>query len=168
LGLTEALLDYEDLQDPYGIQFWPIFKGRDGCRTPMVWSHNEPNGGFSHAEKPWLPVPPEHLTSAVNLQADREESLLAHYKQMLAFRRDHQVFAKASIRFLGNDNDVLHFERGEGAEAITVVVNTSEKDVEVSIGSGIVPMSGSPYPEIAAKGGKIALGAYQAWFGQKG
>ena len=37
LGLTEADLAYQDLQDPYGIQFWPEFKGRDGCRTPMVW-----------------------------------------------------------------------------------------------------------------------------------
>ena len=27
---------FEDLRDPYGIRFWPAFKGRDGCRTPMV------------------------------------------------------------------------------------------------------------------------------------
>jgi len=37
LGLPEAEIAFEDLQDPYGIQFWPEFKGRDGCRTPMVW-----------------------------------------------------------------------------------------------------------------------------------
>ncbi|WP_266096800.1 alpha-amylase family glycosyl hydrolase, partial [Acinetobacter baumannii] len=36
LGLSEANLAFEDLQDPYGIRFWPEFKGRDGCRTPMV------------------------------------------------------------------------------------------------------------------------------------
>jgi alpha-glucosidase len=30
-------ISLEDLQDPYGIRFWPAFKGRDGCRTPMVW-----------------------------------------------------------------------------------------------------------------------------------
>ena len=30
LGLTEAELRFEDLQDPYGIEFWPDFKGRDG------------------------------------------------------------------------------------------------------------------------------------------
>ena len=37
LGLTEAEIAFEDLRDPYGIRFWPAFKGRDGCRTPMVW-----------------------------------------------------------------------------------------------------------------------------------
>ena len=42
LGLTEADLAFEDLQDPYGIEFWPEFKGRDGCRTPMVWKKQQP------------------------------------------------------------------------------------------------------------------------------
>ena len=37
LGLEEADIAFEDLRDPYGIRFWPAFKGRDGCRTPMVW-----------------------------------------------------------------------------------------------------------------------------------
>src|SRR5918995_1106475 len=53
LGLEEAELALEDLRDPYGIRFWPGYKGRDGCRTPMVWDSNAPNGGFSSA-KPWL------------------------------------------------------------------------------------------------------------------
>ena len=47
LGLTEADIAYEDLRDPYGIQFWPDFKGRDGCRTPMVWEKDAPEAGFS-------------------------------------------------------------------------------------------------------------------------
>ena len=37
LGLPEADLPFDALQDPYGKAFWPNFKGRDGCRTPMVW-----------------------------------------------------------------------------------------------------------------------------------
>ena len=60
LGLPEADIAFEDLQDPYGIEFWPEFKGRDGCRTPMVWQSDNQTGGFSTG-KPWLPVPAEHL-----------------------------------------------------------------------------------------------------------
>ena len=59
LGLGEAELPYEALRDPYGIAFWPTFKGRDGCRTPMPWDASE-RGGFSSG-KPWLPVPAQHL-----------------------------------------------------------------------------------------------------------
>ena len=44
LGLPEADLAFDDLRDPYGIEFWPEFKGRDGCRTPMVWDAMTPTG----------------------------------------------------------------------------------------------------------------------------
>jgi hypothetical protein len=57
LGLPEADLAFEDLQDPYGIEFWPEFKGRDGCRTPMVWDHRQRRMPAFHLGKPWLPVP---------------------------------------------------------------------------------------------------------------
>ncbi len=65
LGLPEADLAFEDLRDPYGIRFWPAFKGRDGCRTPMVWEKGKKQAGFSSA-KPWLPVPVEHQALAVD------------------------------------------------------------------------------------------------------
>src|SRR5258706_169279 len=42
LGLREADVPFEALRDPYGIAFWPKFKGRDGCRTPMPW-RRQPN-----------------------------------------------------------------------------------------------------------------------------
>jgi Alpha amylase, catalytic domain len=54
LGLPEANVPFEDLREPYGINMWPEFKGRDGCRTPMPWASTEPQAGFS-AAKPWLP-----------------------------------------------------------------------------------------------------------------
>ena len=36
LGLTDAELEEHQLQDPFGIAYWPEFRGRDGsrCRTP--------------------------------------------------------------------------------------------------------------------------------------
>jgi alpha-glucosidase len=55
LGLGEADVPYEALRDPYGIAFWPAFKGRDGCRTPMPWDASE-RARLLDGE-PWLPVP---------------------------------------------------------------------------------------------------------------
>ena len=82
LGLTEARVAYEDLQDPYGIEFWPEFQGRDGCRTPMVWEVSNQNGGFSEA-RPWLPVAPEHLGNSVGAQEARGNGLLQHYRALV-------------------------------------------------------------------------------------
>ena len=98
LGLKEADLAFEDLQDPYGIQFWPEFKGRDGCRTPMVWQHDASHGGFSTA-KPWLPVGPAHLARAVDLQDRQPQSVLAGYRALIAFRKELPALQKGEIEF---------------------------------------------------------------------
>ncbi len=125
LGLEEAELAFEDLQDPYGIRFWPGFKGRDGCRTPMVWNPAEPNGGFSTG-KPWLPVVASHIPHAVAAQDGEQGSVLAAYHRMLAFRRQHPALKLGSITLLPTPDDILAFVREEGEEQILCVFNFAE------------------------------------------
>lgn len=124
LALPEAELAYEDLQDPYGIQFWPDFKGRDGCRTPMVWDGRQPSGGFSLG-KPWLPVPAAHLERAVNVQDGDDASVLAHYRRFLAFRKEHVALVKGEIQFHGQEGAILSFVRTHGNEKIFCAFNMS-------------------------------------------
>ncbi len=134
LGLEEADLAFEDLRDPYGIRFWPGFKGRDGCRTPMPWSAALPNGGFSGA-KPWLPVSPSHLVRAVDRQGG-PDTILAYYREMLAFRRAHPALVHGSIRFVGADRDVLAFERKMPGQSLLCVFNFAREERRL-------PLSGS-------------------------
>jgi alpha-glucosidase len=91
LGLPEAVLAFEDLQDPFGINLWPEVKGRDGCRTPMVWTDG-PNGGFCPASvTPWLPVYARHLPLAVARQEAAPDSLLAQIRQLLQLRGESEL-----------------------------------------------------------------------------
>ena len=46
LGQSETEMEYHELTDPQGIQFWPADKGRDGCRTPMSGIRTLPMAGF--------------------------------------------------------------------------------------------------------------------------
>ena len=117
LGLSEAELAFEDLADPYGIEFWPEFKGRDGCRTPMVWQAAAQLGAFSTAPRAWLPVPADHQTLAVDAQQADPGSVLNFYKRMLAFRRAHPVLAKGAIRLLDTPEGVLGFVRETNGDA---------------------------------------------------
>ncbi len=78
LGLPEADLLFEELTDPPGIRFWPEYKGRDGCRTPMPWDEGEAPNGFSTG-KPWLPVKPEHSALNVAHQNADPDSVLSFY-----------------------------------------------------------------------------------------
>ncbi|CAN7643182.1 beta-galactosidase BglA [Mesorhizobium sp. LjRoot246] len=126
LGLEEAELAYEDLRDPVGIRFWPGVKGRDGCRTPMVWEAGADNAGFSTG-KPWLPVPASHRARAVDVQNADTASVLTSYRAALALRRGHEALVTGSIRFLDAEGDVLAFVRDGGSEKLLCVFNFAEE-----------------------------------------
>ncbi|MFK0686898.1 alpha-glucosidase [Mesorhizobium sp. IMUNJ 23033] len=165
LGLGEAELQFEDLQDPYGIRFWPEFKGRDGCRTPMVWDAAARNGGFSTA-KPWLPVPDKHLSQAVNVQQGDANSLLEHYRRFLAFRRQHPALAKGDITFIESEGDTVAFNRREGNEQVVCVFNLGSKPAEVALGGqALQPLPGHGFSGQSGTG-SVRLGGYGAWFGR--
>ncbi|RVB65361.1 alpha-glucosidase, partial [Mesorhizobium sp. M7A.F.Ca.CA.002.04.1.1] len=122
LGLEEAELAYEDLRDPVGIRFWPGVKGRDGCRTPMVWEAGADNAGFSTA-RPWLPIPASHRARAVDVQNADTVSVLASYRAALALRGEHEALISGSIRFLDAKGDLLAFIRDGGGERLLCVFN---------------------------------------------
>ena len=86
LGLRETNIAYEDLQDPFGKNFWPEFKGRDGCRTPMPWNSNEKNLGFSEST-PWLPSNNEYVLNSVNEQIENKNSMLNFTKKLIRKRK---------------------------------------------------------------------------------
>ena len=133
LALTEAELAFEDLRDPYGIRFWPAFKGRDGCRTPMVWETGHPNAGFTTAEKPWLPVPYAHAMLAADGQERKPDSVLNHYKAILAFRRNHAALRDGDMVFLDTQQDLLAFTRNKGDERLLFVFNLTREPMDYLI-----------------------------------
>ena len=113
LGLTEAYVAYEDLQDPYGKRFWPKFKGRDGSRTPMPWSADHANGGFTDG-KPWLPVAMEHVERAAAVQDRDPDSTLAFYRAMIAFRKAHPALVKGAMEIVEADETFVSLIRSDG------------------------------------------------------
>ena len=134
LGLDEADIAFEDLQDPYGIQFWPEFKGRDGCRTPMIWDTDNGTGGFS-AGKPWLPVTSSHLKLSVAAQTADPSSMLAHYRAALAFRRAHETLRSGAMTQPMATGDLALFER-HGESTIFCAFNLGDGSVTFDLPDG--------------------------------
>jgi len=110
LGLPEADVPYERLQDPYGLAFWPEFKGRDGCRTPMPWVAQAAQGGFTSGE-PWLPMSAEQQAQAVDVQAADPQSPLNFARAWLAWRKTQSALVDGEVRFFDAPAGVLLFER---------------------------------------------------------
>ncbi len=136
LGLNEAEVAYDDLQDPYGIEFWPEFKGRDGCRTPMVWERDNLNGGFSQAPRTWLPVAGDHLSHAVQAAEDDPGALLHHYRRAIAFRHAHAALRTGDQVQMRADGSVLRFTRRLNGEEIFCAFNMGEEPVEIDMPDG--------------------------------
>lgn len=126
LGLTEADLPFEALRDPFGLAFYPDFKGRDGCRTPMPWSAAEANGGFTRAV-PWLPAIREHLAQAVDRQEADTGSVLHFTRRMLALRRQSPALRHGTLTLLDDAPGLIRFERRHGPDCMVCRFNPSPK-----------------------------------------
>nr|WP_072345570.1 alpha-glucosidase family protein [Devosia enhydra] len=165
LGLPEAELAFEDLVDPYGIEFWPQFKGRDGCRTPMVWQAAAHLGGFSSAPKSWLPVPNNHLMRAVDQQLGVEGSVLSFYREAIAFRKMHPALRGGDIAMIESPDGVLAFTRSDDTETVLCVFNMTETEVIVPL-EGLAPTaSGAPGNSPEPVDGKLSLAPFGAYIG---
>ncbi len=135
LGLPEADLEREDIRDPYGKEFWPEFKGRDGCRTPMVWESDQQYGGFSKV-KPWLPVPATHLGLAVSACEGDQSSLLNAYREAIELRRSCHELRQGSLKRVRRDGNVLSFCRHSGDSTVYCAFNLHGTQSGVSLPSG--------------------------------
>ena len=139
LALTEADIPFEKVQDPYGLAFWPEFKGRDGCRTPMPWVHDQPHAGFSGGRDvaPWLPVPPEHAARAVDVNEAAPDSPLHFMRRLLAWRRTQPALVTGDIRFVDAPEPVLALvrspEAGAAGKTLLCVFNLGAAPVEVTL-----------------------------------
>ena len=122
LGLSEAEIAFEDLQDPYGINLWPEFKGRDGCRTPMPWDSSLPHAGFS-TEKPWLPVVSEHVARSVDVMEADSSSLLHRFRSVVDWKNQQQWLKLADMELIEDTGDLLAFYRDVDGHRYIVILN---------------------------------------------
>ncbi|KZD11973.1 alpha-glucosidase family protein [Oceanibaculum pacificum] len=122
LGLPQADLPRESIIDPYGREFWPAYKGRDGSRTPMPWEEDRPNAGFSEAD-PWLPVPSSHRELAINRQVGLPGSTFNRLRQFLNWRKHIPALRDGGMEFLETSSNILAFRRDSEKGSVTCAFN---------------------------------------------
>jgi alpha-glucosidase len=124
LGLPQANVPFEYLQDPEAIANWPQTLGRDGARTPMPWT-NAADGGFGSVN-PWLPLDPAHLAYNIAGQRDDSDSILCWTRRLIELRRDTPALREGAISLLDEQSDQLvAFERQLNGQRIACVFNLS-------------------------------------------
>ena len=131
LGLTEAEVPFESMRDPYGIAFWPNFKGRDGCRTPMPWNGGT-FAGFSQTD-PWLPIDENHKALAVAHQEADPDSVLQGFRRFMQWRAKQPALRWGDIQFLDTPEPVLAFVRSHGSEKVLAVFNLGKHAIDLDL-----------------------------------
>ncbi len=153
-GQTETDIEFHELTDPPGFTFWPDYKGRDGCRTPMVWDESR-QGGFTSGA-PWLPVKAPQKLRSVASQQGVAGSVLETYRALLAFRRTHPALRTGRTTFLDLPEPILGFWRDAPDDRLCCVFNLAAEPARLTMTGGRIVGPGQ-----AAKiaGTTLSLGA---------
>ncbi len=164
LGLPEAEVPFERLQDPYGRNYWPDFKGRDGCRTPMPWTAEGRNAGFSAAATSWLPVPEAHRALAVDRQEADPASVLHAWRRFLRWRKDHPALLGETLELRDTADPLVVFERRGGGEQLLCAFNVGREPAEFALPSDALhAVDGHGW---TSDGPRIKLAGYGTYFAQ--
>jgi alpha-glucosidase len=129
LGLADAVVPPERAVDP---------DGRDGCRAPIPWAVDEPHGW---GDPPWLPFPPDASARSFAAQRDDPASMLHLYRALLRLRRTHDVLRMGSMTMLDLGDDLVAYRRGDGDDALVVIVNFAPAAASVHVAGSLVASS---------------------------
>lgn len=125
LGLPEADVPRERIQDPMHFRSGGTDPGRDGCRVPLPWSADAPYAGFGSDSEPWLPQPAGWSAYAADRQAGDPASMLTLYRTALRLRRAEPGFGDGPLEWLPAPEGVLALRRAPGLVCVVNLAGTS-------------------------------------------
>ncbi|MEU6552258.1 glycoside hydrolase family 13 protein [Streptomyces sp. NPDC046915] len=142
LGLPEAEIPVERIEDPMHFRSGGADPGRDGCRVPLPWAAGEPYAGFGSRAEPWLPQPAGWASYAADRQARDPGSMLTLYREAIRIR---PVFGDGPLAWLPTPDGVLAFTRAAGVLCLVNLADTPAAlpaHTELLLGSGSLDPDG--------------------------
>jgi alpha-glucosidase len=154
IGMRDISLSRKEILDPPGKLYWPIYRGRDGCRSPMQWN-GEAQAGFSSG-KPWLPVHRNYPDRNVTVQNADPDSMLNFTKRLLALRKQLPALRRGDFTPLSTPPGLLAFLREADGQSVLVVMNFSalgqKWDLPEGKWQGVFSSAGQPEKDSANLG----------------
>jgi oligo-1,6-glucosidase len=136
---------------------------RDNSRTPFQWDATT-NAGFTTGT-PWIKVNPNYV--AINQATEEKDSssVLHHFRQAIALRKNHAVLVYGQYQLLDAANPHIYaYTRTQDAEKVLVVLNFSSALRTWSLPASLKPV-GKPllnnYPTLKM-GAVLELQPWQA------
>ena len=143
-------------------------KSRDNSRTPMQWS-NEVNAGFSSGE-PWIGIPANAKQINVENQLDDPDSVLHHYRALIALRRHEPLIQEGVYRQLLQDHlHVWAYLREGRGERLLVLNNFYAAPCEIQLPDDVISAASgqrlliSNYPDSLVRTSTVMLRPYESF-----
>ncbi|MEJ8822588.1 alpha-amylase family glycosyl hydrolase [Variovorax humicola] len=148
LGMTDALIPPEEVQDPFEKNVPGKGLGRDPQRTPMQWCGDERHAGFTQGT-PWLRLGDEWATCNVEVERNAPSSMLNLYRRLIALRRREPALHEGRYEALEAGESVLAYARVAGERRLLVALNFSDSAV-------VLP------PGLVADGARVLVSTHDA------
>ena len=139
IGMTNVAIPAAEVQDPAEKNEPGKGQGRDPERTPMQWDSSA-LAGFT-AGKPWLRLGPDHATVNVATLSTQSDSVLSLYRALIRLRNENAALHSGRVELVASDGRILRYERFEGEQRFSVLLNLSQSAEEAPSATGQVLLS---------------------------
>ncbi|XP_024888298.1 alpha-glucosidase-like [Temnothorax curvispinosus] len=134
IGMVDKMdISWTDTQDPQACNAGKDkykSRSRDPVRTPYQWNFST-NAGFSKAAKTWLPVHDNFINVNLLLQKNIDDSHYHVYRALTQLRNTSNALKLGSLTTNVINNTVLYVLRKTSEEAVTLLINFSDKEKQV-------------------------------------
>ena len=131
IGMRDISMKRSEILDPPGKIYWPLYKGRDGCRSPMQWNDST-NAGFTTG-KPWLKTHPDYKTRNVESQKRDPDSLWNFTKRLIGLRKQERALQAGELMFCDAPKGMLRYTRSLKDSRLTVCLNFTMRFLSVPV-----------------------------------
>lgn len=130
LGMGEAHIPLESIQDPWEKQVPGLGVDRDVARTPMQWNDSS-CAGFSNT-KPWLPICQNYKNINVKNELEDPNSNLNTYRSIIKIRRHSSALTEGIYKPLESRNiNILAYIRESKKEKMLILINFSNYEEQI-------------------------------------
>lgn len=130
IGMTDAYIAPEHVQDPYEKNVPGQGFGRDPERTPMQWDAS-PTAGFT-TNTPWLPINPNHNSVNVANERANPQSLFNLYRQLLSLRKSSPALQGDGYEPVETPEGIFGFKRTSEDETLMILINFTDQVIDLS------------------------------------
>jgi len=143
LGMEDSKVSKSQALDIVGKKGLFRNRGRDGARSPMLWTL-ESYAGFSNV-KPYLPLANKEANS-VQTQQNKEASMLHYYQEFIKLRKEHEALVNGDITFVDvHDENIICYIRTTENDALLIMLNFSKNHRHIKLADIGLPLMTNKY-----------------------